>query len=58
MLPPRIALLIRNWILSGKGLSTCGHGKEEEDAVEMPRSGVVDEAKAIAISTEAESSSL
>lgn len=42
----------------GKGLFTCGHGKEEENATKVPRYGVVDEAQAIAISIKAKSTPL
>lgn len=40
------------------GVSARGDGEEEEDAAEVPRHGVVDEAAAVAVSAEAESPSL
>ncbi len=39
-----------------EGVSACCHGKEEENAAEMQRYGMVDEAETVTVSFEAESS--
>ena len=39
-----------------EGILTCGYGKEEKDAAEMPWHGMVDEEKAAALSFKTKSS--
>lgn len=43
-------------VVINEGVSACGHGKEEENAAEMQRYGMVDEAETVTVSFEAESS--
>lgn len=50
---PKLRSELINWCR--KGIFARGHGKEEENAAEMPRYGVVDEAETVAVSVEAKS---
>ena len=43
-------------MVSFPGILTCCHGKEEKDAAEMSRHGVVDEEEAVAITIKTKSS--
>lgn len=41
-----------------KGIFARGYGEEEENAVEVPRHGVVDEAETVAVAAEAKSQAI
>lgn len=52
----RVVHLRKTWIILffyTLGIFTCGDGKEEENATEVPGHGMVDEAEAAAVGAEA-----